>query len=518
MNETYIKNVIEAALLAAGRPLQLTELAQLFDENARPDEAGLRAAVAALEADYGGRGIEVKETSSGFRIQVRKELANEVSRLWPERPPRYSRALLETLALIAYRQPITRAEIESVRGVAVNPNIIKTVIERNWVKVVGTRDVPGRPELLGTGQEFLDYFGLRSLEDLPPLAELKAMGDVNLQLDLAKPEGEAAAAGADGAAVAVAAVAAGAVAAEGVADGAGAHTDGASGDAVAAHADDAGGDAVAAANADAVASASSAEGEQQTSSADEGASAEGEASSEALASDDAATSAELGEVATADSDGATSDAVSADAVAAAPGAEDEQQTSSADDGLSAASEASTDVIAGDTAATSPDLAEAIASLSEADLTITSEALEVEPDTASQAVGHMEIESDSGDVTVEVEALTLVEARIEASIESDEEPEPLASSEAAASADEPVPVDRLLETGEFEMSELGVVTVKPDADEPATAEVIEAEFDAEDLTATAADGDDTDEADDEEELSASSKATTKFVAGPRDNDD
>jgi hypothetical protein len=115
---------------------------------------------------------------------VRKEFASEISRLWPERPAKYSRALLETLALIAYRQPITRAEIEAVRGVAVNPNILKTVIERNWVRVVGHRDVPGRPELLGTTREFLDYFGLRSLDELPPLAQLKAMGEYNLQLEL----------------------------------------------------------------------------------------------------------------------------------------------------------------------------------------------------------------------------------------------------------------------------------------------------------------------------------------------
>jgi segregation and condensation protein B len=189
MNESYIKNVIEAALLAAGRPLQLGELAQLFDATGGPGTDAIRAALESLEADYSGRGIEVKETATGYRIQVRRDLANEISRLWPERPPRYSRALLETLALIAYRQPITRAEIEAVRGVAVNPNIIKTVLERNWVRVVGLRDVPGRPELLGTTKEFLDYFGLRSLEDLPPLAELKAMGDINLQLDLAKGDG-----------------------------------------------------------------------------------------------------------------------------------------------------------------------------------------------------------------------------------------------------------------------------------------------------------------------------------------
>ena len=137
-----------------------------------------------MAAEYSNRGLEVKETAAGFRIQVRREFASEISRLWPERPARYSRALLETLALIAYRQPITRAEIEAVRGVAVNPNIVKTVIERNWVRVVGHRDVPGRPELLGTTREFLDYFGLRSLDELPPLAELKAMGDYNLQLEL----------------------------------------------------------------------------------------------------------------------------------------------------------------------------------------------------------------------------------------------------------------------------------------------------------------------------------------------
>jgi segregation and condensation protein B len=124
----------------------------------------------------------LKETASGYRIQVRQELAAEISRLWPERATRYSRALLETLALIAYRQPITRAEIEAVRGVAVNPNIIRTVIERNWVRVVGHRDVPGHPELLGTTRDFLDYFGLKSLDELPPLAALQAMGEVNLQL------------------------------------------------------------------------------------------------------------------------------------------------------------------------------------------------------------------------------------------------------------------------------------------------------------------------------------------------
>ncbi len=184
MNESHLRNVIEAALLAAGKPLQPAELAELFEENVRPTLNEVRAMLGVLGESYGDRGIELKETAAGYRIQVRRELADEISRLWPERPARYSRALLETLALIAYRQPITRAEIEAVRGVAVNPNIIKTVIERNWVRVVGHRDVPGRPELLGTTRDFLDYFGLKSLDELPPLAELKALGDIKVQFEL----------------------------------------------------------------------------------------------------------------------------------------------------------------------------------------------------------------------------------------------------------------------------------------------------------------------------------------------
>jgi segregation and condensation protein B len=184
MSDAYVKNVIEAALLAAGTPLPLSELTRLFDERSRPGAQQLRAALAELAAEYSGRGIELKETASGFRIQVRRELAAEIARLWPERATRYSRALLETLALIAYRQPITRAEIEAVRGVAVNPNIIRTLIERSWVRVVGHRNVPGHPELLGTTREFLDYFGLKSLDELPPLAELRSLGEMRLQLGL----------------------------------------------------------------------------------------------------------------------------------------------------------------------------------------------------------------------------------------------------------------------------------------------------------------------------------------------
>jgi segregation and condensation protein B len=191
MTEVFSRNVVEAALLAAGRSLSLNELAQVFDPLARPAPEELRAILAALAAQYEGRGIELKETAAGFRIQVRRELAAEVSRLWPERPQKYSRALLETLALIAYRQPLTRAEIEAVRGVTVNPNIIKTLLERNWIRVLGHRDLPGHPELLGTTREFLDYFGLKSLDQLPPLAELKALSELDPQLALPEPLGAA---------------------------------------------------------------------------------------------------------------------------------------------------------------------------------------------------------------------------------------------------------------------------------------------------------------------------------------
>jgi segregation and condensation protein B len=184
MNEDHVRNVVEAALLAAGRPLGLAELAQLFDEDARPAPAALREALGRIADDHAARALELREVASGWRLQVRAEFAPEVSRLWPERPQRYSRALLETLALIAYRQPITRAEIEAVRGVAVNPNIVKTLMERNWVRVVGHRDVPGHPELLGTTKDFLDHFGLADLDELPPLAELKALADLNPQLSL----------------------------------------------------------------------------------------------------------------------------------------------------------------------------------------------------------------------------------------------------------------------------------------------------------------------------------------------
>ena len=169
-----LKNIIEGALLAAGGPLTLDSLLGLFgiDEEAPAREA-LQVALATLEEDYHDRGIELALVAGGYRIQVRKDCAPWIARLWDEKPPRYSRALLETLALIAYRQPITRGEIEDIRGVAVSTNIVKTLLEREWVRVVGHRDVPGRPSLYATTRKFLDYFGLKSLNELPTLAELR---------------------------------------------------------------------------------------------------------------------------------------------------------------------------------------------------------------------------------------------------------------------------------------------------------------------------------------------------------
>jgi segregation and condensation protein B len=184
MNEQYVKNVIEAALLAAGRPLSVEELLALFEERSRPEKADVTGALATLMEEYRDRGIELRKVASGYRVQIRPSMGAEVSRLWQERPQRYSRALLETLALIAYRQPITRGEIEDVRGVQVNPNIIRTLLDRSWIRVVGHRDVPGHPELLATTREFLDYFGLATLDELPTLAALRDMDNVGLQLEL----------------------------------------------------------------------------------------------------------------------------------------------------------------------------------------------------------------------------------------------------------------------------------------------------------------------------------------------
>ncbi|WP_145003895.1 SMC-Scp complex subunit ScpB [Pseudomonas oryzihabitans] len=176
MNYTDPKQLaplLEAILLAAGRPLTLERLAELFEEYERPEPAHLRAGLAVLGGSCRKRGFELKEVASGYRLQVREKYAPWVGRLWEERPPRYSRAMLETLALIAYRQPITRGEIEEVRGVAVNSQIVKTLLERDWIRVVGYRDVPGRPAMFATTRTFLDYFDLRSLDQLPPLAEVR---------------------------------------------------------------------------------------------------------------------------------------------------------------------------------------------------------------------------------------------------------------------------------------------------------------------------------------------------------
>ena len=179
-----VKRVLEGAILASDGPLDRDAMLLLFDENERPSKKGLNEILALLAEDYANRGIELREVSSGFRFQVRKEMGPWVSRLWQEKPPRYSRAILETLALIAYRQPITRGEIEEIRGVAVNTQIVRTLLERNWVRVVGHRDVPGRPAMYATTRQFLDYFDLKSLEDLPPLSEIRDLDKINEELQL----------------------------------------------------------------------------------------------------------------------------------------------------------------------------------------------------------------------------------------------------------------------------------------------------------------------------------------------
>ena len=184
MNEHDLKYIIEATLLAAGKPVTSQQLLELFDERERPTPEQLTTALGMLAADYENRGIELVEVASGWRIQVRPRAGEIVSRLWQERPSKYSRALLETLALVAYRQPITRSEIEEIRGVSISSTIMRTLQERNWIRTVGHREVPGRPELLGTTREFLDYFGLKSLDQLPTLAELKDVETIGVQLEL----------------------------------------------------------------------------------------------------------------------------------------------------------------------------------------------------------------------------------------------------------------------------------------------------------------------------------------------
>lgn len=190
MSEQSLSYVLEAVLLAAGRPVSVDQMLELFEESQRPSVEEVNAALEELAGRCADRACELREVASGWRMQVRTQYADVVSRLWQERPSRYSRALLETLALIAYRQPITRSEIEDIRGVTVSSTIMRTLHERNWIRVVGHREVPGRPELLGTTREFLDYFGLKSLDDLPTLAELRDLDDIKVQLEF--PGGEVA--------------------------------------------------------------------------------------------------------------------------------------------------------------------------------------------------------------------------------------------------------------------------------------------------------------------------------------
>lgn len=185
MEINKIKNILEAVLLAAERSLTVVQLEALFElDEARPTRDEIRKALHEMADDYESRGFELKQVASGFRLQVREEFSTWVGRLWEEKPARYTRALLETMALIAYRQPITRGEIEEVRGVSVSSNIIKTLLERDWIKVLGHKDVPGKPTLYGTTKEFLDYFNLQKLDQLPTLAEIKDLDSIHPELAL----------------------------------------------------------------------------------------------------------------------------------------------------------------------------------------------------------------------------------------------------------------------------------------------------------------------------------------------
>ena len=184
MESEHLVEVIEGALLAAGEPLSKRQLSQLFDELERPSTKAIGDALVQVAERCEGRGFELVEVASGYRFQVRQHLSPWIAKLWVERPVRYSRALLETLSLIAYRQPITRGEIEDIRGVAVSTNIIRSLLEREWIKVVGHRDVPGRPEMFATTREFLDYFNLKSLEQLPALMDVRDLDSMTSALPL----------------------------------------------------------------------------------------------------------------------------------------------------------------------------------------------------------------------------------------------------------------------------------------------------------------------------------------------
>ena len=182
--DNKLKMVVEGLLLAAGRPLTIDNIASVFDKKERPDRQELKAVMQVISEECNDRGFELTEVASGYRFQVKQELSEWIGRLWEEKSPRYTRALLETLSLIVYRQPITRGDIEEIRGVGVSPNIIRTLLDREWVRVVGHRDVPGRPAMFATTKQFLDYFNLKSLQELPPLAEIKDLGKSEQELDL----------------------------------------------------------------------------------------------------------------------------------------------------------------------------------------------------------------------------------------------------------------------------------------------------------------------------------------------
>lgn len=193
ISQDELKRVVEAVLMASDKPLSTERLIGFFDQLNPPSKSALKDALAQLQMDYAGRGVQLVKVANGYRFQSASDLAQWVSKLWDERPQKYSRALLETLALIAYRQPITRGEIEEVRGVAVSSQIMKTLLERQWVKVVGHREVPGRPSIYATTKNFLDYFSLDSLERLPPLSEMRDIDaiakDISQQLELGELDG-----------------------------------------------------------------------------------------------------------------------------------------------------------------------------------------------------------------------------------------------------------------------------------------------------------------------------------------
>ncbi len=198
MESERLKQILEAALLAAGRPLSLNELEAMFaDDDEAPERDAVRAALAELADDWQSRSLALQQVASGWRAQVRTEFEPWLARLWEEKPPRYSRALLETLAVIAYRQPVTRPEIEEIRGVSISTQIMRTLEEREWVRIVGHRDTPGRPAMYGTTRQFLDYFNLRSLDQVPPITEIRDFEQRYPELALEESESGEPAAGGD---------------------------------------------------------------------------------------------------------------------------------------------------------------------------------------------------------------------------------------------------------------------------------------------------------------------------------